>query len=227
MDAKSLALLVSILTVFTTHALPIRAAESTKPAAQADDRIVIYRCTDAQGRLSLSDSPCRRGERQDVRNMARPKDAKRASSASMARDTASVVSTPQVVILQQASRPLYECSGRDESGRLQTYLNDSPEGKLRWVPSPPVLLVPQPLYGSNQAVVQVSEYGHSRQPILYSNGNWVRDSCFTLPPTEACSRLRDERTELGRRRFNAQQTERMQIDREERSVEARLAQECR
>ncbi|WP_228064401.1 DUF4124 domain-containing protein [Novilysobacter avium] len=59
-------------------ALLLLAAGLTLPtgacADGGDEQVTIYRCTDAQGRLSLRDSPCRRGEQQEMRGMQRPQD---------------------------------------------------------------------------------------------------------------------------------------------------------
>ena len=47
-------------------------AQASKPAATTD--VTIYRCTNASGALTLRDSPCLKGEQQDVRTMQRPRD---------------------------------------------------------------------------------------------------------------------------------------------------------
>ncbi len=224
MDARTLPF-IALIAALAPCAL---AADAAKTPSQSDDRVVIYRCTDAQARLTLRDSPCRHGERQDIRTMARPKDPPRAAAASTTRVTTQIASaTPQVVIVQ-APRPLYECARSDDVSGKQRYLSDSPEGKLRWVPrpDPPVVIYPyHPVLASNGAYVHISDARHAR-PVVYDNGAWVRDSCYALPPVDACERLREESGHLGRRRFNAQQNEREQIHRQERSVQARLAQDC-
>lgn len=221
-------------------AAPAFAAQPARSDGQKDDRVVIYRCTDGQGRRALRDSPCRSGEHQDIRTMPRPKDAPIRPSAtqpahaplSTAKHDASP--PPQIIVLQNP-RPLYECSGPDGIADGQRYLSDTPEGKLRWVPRP-VGIAPiyVPVYTPSQSVVQISDNGLQAgyqpgiwQPLLIDNGAWVRDTCYALPPADACERLRDERGNLGRRRFNAQPTERAEINREERRVEARIAQDCR
>ncbi len=214
------------------ESLPSASAQS---AAAPDDRpVVIYRCTDAQGRSSLRDSPCRQGERQNVREMTRPKDpvaiyAKRTANPALAASQTAAVS-PQVLIVR-SPLPLYECASPDN----QRYLSDSPEGKLRWVQRNTTFVPTQmPLYDPSYGFVNVGQgnvyanHGgiHPPHPVVVDNGAWVRDTCYALPQADACARLRDERGTLGRRRFNAQQTERVEIDREERRVDARLAQDC-
>ena len=47
------------------------------PAAEpvATDKVTIYRCVDAKGKVSLQDSPCAKSSQQETREMQRPKDA--------------------------------------------------------------------------------------------------------------------------------------------------------
>jgi hypothetical protein len=54
----------------------------------------------------------------------------------------------------------------------------------------------------------------------------VRDSCHALPQAEVCARLRDRRWELIRRYNSALQSEREELVREQRGIEARLDQDC-
>ncbi len=45
-------------------------------AAAADkDKVTVYRCVDAKGKVSLQDSPCAKTSQQETREMLRPKDA--------------------------------------------------------------------------------------------------------------------------------------------------------
>ena len=44
------------------------------PARVTAQDVTIYRCTNANGALALRDSPCLKGEKQDVRTMQRPRD---------------------------------------------------------------------------------------------------------------------------------------------------------
>ena len=61
-----------------TASVPAAAWAQAKPA----DTVTVYRCTDAGGRQSLRDSPCPKGQKQQTREMVRPKDApKRAALA--------------------------------------------------------------------------------------------------------------------------------------------------
>lgn len=63
-------------------------------------------------------------------------------------------------------------------------------------------------------------YGYGPASVL------VRDQCHPLPPAEACARVRDERDDIRRRFFNAQQRERERLDKQERALNARLSADC-
>ncbi|MDO5505749.1 MAG: DUF4124 domain-containing protein [Pseudoxanthomonas suwonensis] len=214
-------------------------------ATAADGDVTIYRCVDDAGRVMLRDSPCPAGHRQDVRQMVRPKDAPARASASAPARTAStsaassgsMTARPQVLVVN-APRPMYECIRPDGT----RYSSDGPEGSPRWVPlwtlGYPVLqqrhvVVP----GHARIVVRDGRVGgelHSGHvehqvhptPAGYGAGTWVRDQCHALPPAEACARLRDERRALRTRFFNAQPSERDRITLLERSIDARLANDC-
>jgi hypothetical protein len=58
-------------------------------------------------------------------------------------------------------------------------------------------------------------------------GTWVRDACHPLPQQDVCGRLRDRRYALDRRYNSALQSERSEITREQRGIDARLANDCR
>lgn len=206
----------------------------------AADDVVIYRCTDGKGRLTLRDSPCAKGERQETRSMVRPKDApSRAPSPMPSQNVVAAASPPPQVIVINAPRPLYECVTPDNA----RYFSESAEGNPRQVPA---WTLGAPLF----ARVPTGEPGridfqveNGRVSGNYSSGSlgsvvvptaaaygattWIRDACFPLPPGEVCARVRDRRDELRRRFVIAQPSERAALGREERSIEARLNQDCR
>lgn len=209
------------------------------PAVQAGSDVTIYRCTDAEGRLTLRDSPCNRGERQESRSMLRPKDAPQAPpQPRLAPIDAAPAAAPQIIIVN-TPRPLYECVTPDH----QRYLSDTPEGNPRWVPlwtqGYPVL-ARVPVYEPGRWDVRVDDgrvsggyrsggVGSALEPTWAGQGagTWVRDACFALPQVEVCARLRDRRDDLRRRYTIAQPSERAVLGREERNIDARLSQDCR
>lgn len=205
---------------------------------QADDAVVIYRCTGPDGRLTLRDSPCARGERQETRSMVRPKDAPPRPQPPVPVAVAAPVPPPQVIVVN-APRLMYECVTPDG----ERYVSESPEGRPRQVPAwtlgAPVL-ARVPVREPGQLEVRVDDghvgghyrsgsYGSVVVPTAagYGATMWVRDACAALPQVEVCDRLRDRRGDIGRRFAIAQPSERAELSREQRGIDARLAQDCR
>ncbi|WP_342316632.1 DUF4124 domain-containing protein [Lysobacter sp. FW306-1B-D06B] len=232
-----------------TTALPLMLAMS---GALATD-ITIYRCTDAQGRISLRDTPCRKGETQQTVEMLRPKDAPpaaRAPAATPAKPPAATTPATRTVMVTPV-RPMYECVTPDGN----RYLSDTSAGNPRWVPlwtlGYPTLLPHRPGFydggvraavsgqfrgGDGRFDVSVGDRPRPPRPpdgvpppgygVAYGAGTWVYDECHALPQAEVCARLRDERWTLGRRYNSALQSEREQIDQQQRGIDARLASDC-
>ena len=106
-------------------------------------------------------------------------------------------------------------SASDGNGAPQLHFRNVPPAEP---PSPPP---PRPGHGHGHGHGHGFGYGYS-----YGGGMWVRDECHALPQVETCSRLRDRREEIRRRFFNAQETERATLDKEERGINARLSADC-
>ncbi|WP_133478432.1 DUF4124 domain-containing protein [Cognatilysobacter segetis] len=213
------------------------------PAASAGPPVTIYRCTDARGHLTLRDSPCRPGERQDVRTMLRPTDPPPSRAvATRARDRGPAVLPPTHVVYRTAPRPVYECVTPDG----ERYTSGSPEGNPRWVPlwtlgHPVVGVAPPAVEGGYGARVEHRDGGtrirvdagrrwrypgYGGVPVATAGGTWVRDACEPLPASEACALLRDRRDALDRRWFSALQGDRDAIEREQRRIDAQLGESC-
>ena len=218
--------------------LSAAAAPQTTSADPSGSGVTIYRCTDANSRLSLRDSPCLPGERQEVRSMARPKDAPPrpvAVAAPLPRDHHDAPTPSTQVVYLQPPQPLYECVTRDNT----RYLSDNAEGNPRivpmWVTDGPGIQVYRE-YQPGQLQVRVDDgqvsggytSGGWRDRIVtgWPGQHWIRDTCHLLPQTEVCARLRDRREEVRRRFSIGQPSERATLGREERSINARLSQDC-
>jgi hypothetical protein len=208
-------------------------------AASAADDITIYRCTDASGRLTLRDTPCRKDQQQQTRMMVRPKDAPAvlAPPAPLTAREAAPPLPPRVVVMT-APRPLYECIPPDGA----PYTSDSAEGNPRWVPLW-TLGYPGTGFrfsnGMGTTGVSVTHGGPPTDgrgypgrrwrgygPAVYGAGTWIRDECHALPPAEVCSRLVDRRDAIRTRFFNAMPSERDTLRVEERGINARLGNDC-
>ncbi|MDR7099936.1 hypothetical protein J2X04_002317 [Lysobacter niabensis] len=201
--------------------------------------VTIYRCTDAKGQLALRDTPCRAGEKQEARTMVRPTDPPpRAIPAPAPAAKESYGPAPRYVVVTPP-QPLYECITPDG----ERYTSDTSEGHVRWeeswmfgYPALPrrgggggVSATMDARSGNVSGSVRIGDSNHFRRPVLVPAipyGQYLYDECNRLPQAEVCGRLRDERHELNRRWNIAQPSERADIDRETRGIDARLANDC-
>lgn len=212
------------------------------PALAADD-VRIYRCVGSNGAVALQDKPCTAG-RQEVRDMQRPRDPppRVVSSATTppAPEPAPVMRDREVRhVYIQPPQPMYECVTEDGD----RYTSDSNEGNPRWVPLWTTVWYPQghghyggPRPAGGSTTIGTSIGGgppiHRPPPVgvgvnVPAGNVLVRDTCHALPPQEVCARLGDRRWELNRRYNSALQSERTAISREQRGIDARLAQDCK
>lgn len=207
------------------------AIAQTKPASST---VTVYRCTDAGGKQSLRDTPCPKGQQQQVREMLRPRDAPPRPPAAPrpAAAPATPPPPPQTVFLAPP-RPMYECTTPDG----ERYTSEDGAGNPRWLPlwtfgyqaigrpNPP------PVGGNARPPLQPGgpmrpPHGGALWPMVGAGGTWIRDQCAMLPPREACARLRDRRAAIRTRFFNAQERERDALRLEERGINARLDNDC-
>lgn len=224
------------------------AVAPSSPAAEPQVR--IYRCTDAAGKTTLRDTPCRKGESTaQVRDMLRPRDPPPRPQMQREAQPAATAQSSRVIVLTPP-QPMFECV--DPDGRR--YTSATGDGNPRWVPfwtlyHPPYpdLVLPAPNRLGRQPVPSVNAsvgrptsrppmqapmpprpgYGHGYGwPMAQGGGTWIADTCHPLPQAEVCDRLRDRRSELRTRRFNAQERERLELEREERTINARLGNDC-
>lgn len=201
------------------------ARAQAKPAAT----VTVYRCTDAAGKVSLQDAPCAKGQAQQAREMLRPVDAPASPTAPAKPHAAAPApqAEPRTVYLAPP-RPLYECVTPEG----KRYTSDDGRGNPRWVPlwtlGYPVVR-PRSVLGDNighPERVMRPPHRDISWPVATGGGSWIRDDCTMLPPVEACARLRDRRSTLRTRFFNAQEKERDLLREEERALNARLDNDC-
>ncbi len=224
----------------TALAFALLAAPAASPAEQAND-VTIYRCVGSDGRLTLRDSPCAKGETQEVRSMQRPRDPApgHAPSASAAPPAPAAPTAQQTtVVYRTPPQPMYECATADG----QRYTSDNGDGNPRWVPLWTLgypTLARVPVVEPGRAHIRVdngrvsggfrSGGVHDAVVPTYAGmggGTWVRDTCHALPQQEVCARLSDRRYEIQRRYYSALQSERRELDLEQRGIDARLANDC-
>lgn len=221
--------------VLATVALGLLGLALTSPTASAPSgEVRIYRCTDSAGKQTLRDSPCPKGQQQQVRDMTRPKDAPPAAAPAPSAKPASVAQTaaPTQVVYLAPPRPMYECVTPDG----KRYTSDDNAGNPRWVPLWTLgyqAMRPTTSLGSNIGGAPPRQDNPTRPPrgdinwpVAMGGGQWIRDTCAMLPPAEACARLRDRRKVIGTRFFNAMPSERDVLRVEERGINARLDNDC-
>ena len=211
--------------------------------AQAGGEVRIYRCTDAAGKQALRDTPCPKGQTQQTRDMLRPKDAPPRATPPLPPPVAQPA-PPPVVVYRSPPQPLYECVTPDGD----RYTSETGEGNPRWVPlwtlgwpadarrsADRGAFRPAPSLNASTGRQQQSIPAPSAPPAgqhpahwasASGGGTWIRDACTMLPPAEVCDRLRDRRDAIRTRFFNAQEKERDALRLEERSVLARLDNDC-
>ncbi|WP_108790185.1 hypothetical protein [Xanthomonas fragariae] len=225
-------------------------ASTASAASKADPNVRLYRCVSSTGTVALQDAPCSSG-RQQILDLQRPQDPPPRPQRSAA---PAVVAPPQPpprevrIITVQLPQPMYECV--TEEGRR--YTSDSPEGNPRWVPTwvpayvsgglqhgtrPPG---PRPAEGIQGGIgggrgnydgggYPGNGYnggGYGGTVILPYGNVQIRDECHALPAQEVCARLSDRRWELIRRYNSALQSEREDLSREQRGIEARQQRDC-
>ena len=226
-------------------------ATTLPPARSAlADEVTIYRCTDAKGKQTLRDSPCKRGEKQQTQSVLRPRDAKPAAITRAPTRTAATRETARYVV-QPAARTLYQCVTPDGA----SYTSESPQGQARWQPAwtgvAPGYMYPGPYphpgyrggytgelrYRDRHGSVRIGsgrEYivgapvlnpGHPVAPV-YAGGSWIGDACEPLTRAESCEVMSDRRYAIQRRYVQAMASERSLLDRESATLDARLRQEC-
>jgi hypothetical protein len=233
---------VGLSAILVAIASTAGAQQSAGPAG-----VTIYRCADSRGQLvALRDSPCRPGEQQETVTMQRPRDPppRTASTAAPVAPVAPLAAaSPQEIriVTVQPPQPMFECTSPDG----QIYASDSGEGTQRWVPlwalgvpawhprpgpppRPPVA-PPRPESGPGVTLPWPPRPG-PRPPggvVVPAGGTWVRDPCVRIPQEEVCRRLSDRRFEILRIYHAAMPSGRAELDREQRVIDARMANDCR
>lgn len=209
-------------------------AFATPATATQSAEVRIYRCTDGAGKQTLRDTPCPKGQQQQVRDMVRPKDAPLATEPLSAprRAAALIPPPPAQVVYLAPPRPMYECVTHEG----KRYTSETDDGNPRWVPlwtlDYPVVR-PRTSLGNNIGGATPRPGSSYRPPardinwpVAMGGGQWIRDQCVMLPPAETCARLRDRRDEIRGRFFRAMPSERDVLRVEERGINARLDNDC-
>lgn len=111
----------------------LAAALALAPPASAQapaGEVTIYRCTGADGSVSIGNVPCAGDDREETRGMVRPVDAPPRAAARAPEADATAVPAPVQVVVVRDAQPMYECTTIDG----ERYDSDDGDGNPRWVP---------------------------------------------------------------------------------------------
>lgn len=171
------------------------AASGARPASAGGERVEVFRCVDAKGRLALQDRPCPPGAEQARRSIAVPP-----APVPEARDGApkeapaadapvATVAEPQPPAIDPP--PLWECV--DHEGRRRYAAQDDP--RPRYVPYWVVAGSDLGRFARGGRIVREAG-GDTRREVL------IEDLCAPLPAPLACKAYRSQRNAARREAWN-------------------------
>lgn len=101
------------------------------PADATAKQVTIYRCTAGDGALTVRNTPCERGERQQTVEMQRPKDPPptKTKAPTPPSAPAPALQTTRVIVVERPAT-VYECT----TAEGDTYTSTSATGNPRWMP---------------------------------------------------------------------------------------------
>ena len=150
-------------------------APAPAPKAAPADTVVVHRCTDAKGRVTLQDEPCPKGSQGESREMTRPKDPprqKRITAPALPLDALPDEPAPPPRRELIPPPPMYRCTSYDGIERFSESYDPNPRCE------PLVLYYPYP---------------NNLTPAQALSCRWVEDSCVRLSDNSACVRWKDMR----------------------------------
>ena len=154
-------------------------APKTPPAAPAASAqtVVVHRCTDAKGRVTLQDEPCPKDSRSESREMTRPKDPPKSRPIPvLAPPIDALPDEPAPMARRELipPPPMYRCTSYDGNERFSESYDPNPRCE------PLVLYYPYP---------------NNLTPAQALGCRWVEDSCVRLSDRSACERWRAKKQE--------------------------------
>lgn len=156
------------------------------PAASVET-VVVHRCTDAKGRVTLQDEPCPKDSRSESREMTRPKDPPKSRPIPvLAPPIESLPDEPAPMARRELipPPPMYRCTSYDGIKRFSESYDPNPRCE------PLVLYFPYP---------------NNLTPAQALSCRWVEDSCVRMSDSAACARwkaMRKDAVSALRRSFS-------------------------
>lgn len=148
------------------------AAPKTPPATPASpvETVVVHRCTDAKGRVTLQDEPCPKGSQSESREMTRPKDPPKSRPIPVLAPPIDALPDEPAPSRRRElipPPPMYRCTSYDGNERFSESYDPNPRCE------PLVLYYPYP---------------NNLTPAQALSCRWVEDSCVRLSDSAACAR---------------------------------------
>jgi hypothetical protein len=150
---------------------PSPAAKPGKAATVTTTTVIVHRCTDARGQVTLQDDPCPAGSQDSSREMLRPKDPPKAGKSAAAAPPPlydPLMAEPPPPLRELIPPPpMYRCTSYDGIERYSEQYDPNPRCE------PYVLYYPYP---------------NLLTPAQALTCRWVEDSCVRLSDSAACGR---------------------------------------
>jgi hypothetical protein len=138
--------------------------------AARNENLVVYRCVDQKGKVSLQDSPCAKTSKQETREMQRPRDAPPVKKIPVTKP-AQIASPPPVAQNYIPATPppdLYQCTNYEGKTRDSEFYDSNPRCEPLWV------------LGYNENYLPFEERG--------KRCRWIEDSCVRYEGRALCDR---------------------------------------
>ncbi|MCX7043792.1 MAG: DUF4124 domain-containing protein [Gammaproteobacteria bacterium] len=139
------------------------------PAAPVET-VVVHRCTDAKGRITLQDEPCPKGSQSESREMTRPKDPPKSRPVPVLAPPIDALPDEPAPFARRElipPPPMYRCTSYDGIERFSESYDPNPRCE------PMVIYYPYP---------------NNLTPAQALSCRWVEDSCVRLSDSAACAR---------------------------------------
>ncbi|MFA5683335.1 MAG: DUF4124 domain-containing protein [Lysobacteraceae bacterium] len=194
--------------------------------------LTVYRCEDAQGRVSLQDHPCAAGQTQRQRQVPRVADSPLPlPQPALPVEPAPAPAAAPIRPPRAPPPPMWLC--RDFDGSERESADGQPRGRYvpLWVvgrdPDAPGQFFGRVGAASPVAPIRPVDGPRSAQGVQAEPQVWVEERCRLLGPADTCTRLAAQRSEIERQRFNAQQGDRLRLGEESTRLAGLLSTHCR
>lgn len=160
---KNFTLVTSMLCVLTL------AGQTLSSSNIKNHNVIVYRCVDGKGKVSLQDTPCAKASKQQTREMVRPMDSPPAKKNPVGQPAKAVPFEPPVTVTIPVFPPpdLYQCTNYE--GKTRDSENYDPNPRC------------EPLWALG--------YRTEHLPIEQRSAcTWIQDSCVRYEGKALCDR---------------------------------------